>query len=178
MSPVHLRNLGIPRGCPEDRKGLFRARRPGTGHLGHNCGCRLERFGSSSSAPPTPQRLIPMERRQQDVQPSITLKETRILEHQSTFQAIEEQLNQTECTHIPSGSQGVDQPNSQVSSHHSGTSRSAAKSHHSSQLQVVSSSRQGYKWKNKASFSHRDKESDLMIQKLLEVVEEVHKSQK
>ncbi|MBW0481333.1 hypothetical protein O181_021048 [Austropuccinia psidii MF-1] len=38
MSPVHLRNLGIPRNQPEDRQGLFITRRPGTGHLGHRGG--------------------------------------------------------------------------------------------------------------------------------------------
>ncbi|MBW0469959.1 hypothetical protein O181_009674 [Austropuccinia psidii MF-1] len=35
MSPVHLRNLGIPRNQPEDREGLSRIRRPARGHLGH-----------------------------------------------------------------------------------------------------------------------------------------------
>ncbi|MBW0498362.1 hypothetical protein O181_038077 [Austropuccinia psidii MF-1] len=38
MSPVHLRNLGIPRNQPEDREGLFRARRPGRGHFRHSGG--------------------------------------------------------------------------------------------------------------------------------------------
>ncbi|MBW0533552.1 hypothetical protein O181_073267 [Austropuccinia psidii MF-1] len=47
---------------------------------------------------------------------------TRIGENQATIQAIEEQLNQTGHNLIPSGSQGVDQPNSQVASHHSGNS--------------------------------------------------------
>ncbi|MBW0492458.1 hypothetical protein O181_032173 [Austropuccinia psidii MF-1] len=79
MSPVHLRDLGIPRSQPEDREGLFRTRRPGRGHLGHNGGWQdiegnhthyaihfpikqkpqtrgLEGYGSSSSAPPTPPR--------------------------------------------------------------------------------------------------------------------------
>ncbi|MBW0474909.1 hypothetical protein O181_014624 [Austropuccinia psidii MF-1] len=32
MSPVYFRNLGIPRSQPEDRQGLFRTRRPGSGH--------------------------------------------------------------------------------------------------------------------------------------------------
>ncbi|MBW0528058.1 hypothetical protein O181_067773 [Austropuccinia psidii MF-1] len=36
MSPVHLRDLGIPRNQPEDREGLYRARRPGRGHLRHS----------------------------------------------------------------------------------------------------------------------------------------------
>ncbi|MBW0503775.1 hypothetical protein O181_043490 [Austropuccinia psidii MF-1] len=38
MSPVHLRNLEIPRNQPENRKGLDRTRRPGRGHLGHSGG--------------------------------------------------------------------------------------------------------------------------------------------
>ncbi|MBW0467994.1 hypothetical protein O181_007709 [Austropuccinia psidii MF-1] len=58
---------------------------------------------------------------------------TRIMENQATIQAIEEQLNQTGPTLIPSGSQGVDQNISPVASHHSGTNRSVAKIHHSSQ---------------------------------------------
>ncbi|MBW0578067.1 hypothetical protein O181_117782 [Austropuccinia psidii MF-1] len=36
MSPVHLRNLGIPRNHPEDRPGLFRVGRPGSGSHGHH----------------------------------------------------------------------------------------------------------------------------------------------
>ncbi|MBW0485642.1 hypothetical protein O181_025357 [Austropuccinia psidii MF-1] len=55
----------------------------------------------------------------------------RIRENQATFQAIEEEKNQTEHTPIPSGSQGVNQPDSPVASHHSGTRRSVTKSHHS-----------------------------------------------
>ncbi|MBW0460475.1 hypothetical protein O181_000190 [Austropuccinia psidii MF-1] len=99
MSPIHLRNFGIPRNQPEDRQGLFRTRRPGTGHLGHNSGWKeteqnnthcaitlsmqqkpkkrgLEEYGSSSSAPPTPQRLIPKVHGQQEVQNSIILGRT------------------------------------------------------------------------------------------------------
>ncbi|MBW0528820.1 hypothetical protein O181_068535 [Austropuccinia psidii MF-1] len=102
----------------------------------------------------------------------------RIRENQATIQAIEEQLTQTGHTKIPSGSQGVGQTSSPVASHHSGTSRSVAKSHHSSQSQVASRRRQGYKGKNKTSFKKRQKESDLMIQKLLDLVKEVHKNQK
>ncbi|MBW0476250.1 hypothetical protein O181_015965 [Austropuccinia psidii MF-1] len=97
MSPVHLRNLVIPRNQPEDRQGLFRTRR--SGNLGHSCGWkdtevsnthsaihlpiqqkpqnrRLEGYGSSSSAQPTPQRSFLMEHGQQGVQPSITLGRT------------------------------------------------------------------------------------------------------
>ncbi|MBW0474475.1 hypothetical protein O181_014190 [Austropuccinia psidii MF-1] len=52
------------------------------------------------------------------------------------MQAIEEQLTQTGHTQIPSGSQGVDQTSSPVDSNHSGTNRSVAKIHNSSQSQV------------------------------------------
>ncbi|MBW0531429.1 hypothetical protein O181_071144 [Austropuccinia psidii MF-1] len=84
MSPVHLKNLGFQRNQPEDRESLSRTRRPGGGHLGHSGGLQeiegnhtssaihfptkqkpqtrgLEGYGSSSSAPPTPQRSFPME---------------------------------------------------------------------------------------------------------------------
>ncbi|MBW0498479.1 hypothetical protein O181_038194 [Austropuccinia psidii MF-1] len=105
-------------------------------------------------------------------------RETRIREHQVTIQDIEEQLNQTGTTRIPSGSQGVDQKCSPVASHHSGTNRSVTKSHNSSQSQVVSRRRQGYKGKSKTSFNQRQRESDPMIQKLLDLVKELHKSQK
>ncbi|MBW0529995.1 hypothetical protein O181_069710 [Austropuccinia psidii MF-1] len=105
-------------------------------------------------------------------------RETRIRENQATIKAIEEQLNQTEPTFIPSGSQGVYQTSSPVASHHSGTNKSVAKSHHSSQSQVVSRRRQGYKGKSKKSFSQRQKESYPMIQKLLDLVKEFHRSQK
>ncbi|MBW0476018.1 hypothetical protein O181_015733 [Austropuccinia psidii MF-1] len=96
MSPVHLRNLGFQRNQSEDSKGLSRTRRPGRGHLEHSGGWQdtegnhthtaihfeiqqepqtrgLERHGSSSSAPPTPQRYISMEHGQQEVQPGIPL---------------------------------------------------------------------------------------------------------
>ncbi|MBW0480764.1 hypothetical protein O181_020479 [Austropuccinia psidii MF-1] len=110
----------------------------------------MEGYGSSSRPPPTPQRSFPMEYGQQEAQPSIPLgrtwskqfrlleeRETRIRENNATIQAIKEQLNKTGPTLIPSGPQGVDQPNHPVASHHSGTSRSVAKSHNSSQSQVV-----------------------------------------
>ncbi|MBW0546939.1 hypothetical protein O181_086654 [Austropuccinia psidii MF-1] len=93
MLPVHLRNQ------PEDKEGLLRTRRPGKGHLGHIGGWQdpegnhthyaihfpiqhkpqtrgLEGYGSSSSAPQTPQRSFPMEYGQQEVQPSIPLGRT------------------------------------------------------------------------------------------------------
>ncbi|MBW0466552.1 hypothetical protein O181_006267 [Austropuccinia psidii MF-1] len=99
MSPVHLRNLGFQRKQPEDKEGLSRTRRPGSGHLGHSGGWQdtegnhthpsihfpiqqeppsrgLERYGSSSSAPPIPQRFISMENGQQEVQPGIPLGRT------------------------------------------------------------------------------------------------------
>ncbi|MBW0518408.1 hypothetical protein O181_058123 [Austropuccinia psidii MF-1] len=79
-------------------------------------------------------------------------RETSIRENQATIQAIEGQLNQMGPTLIPSDSQGVDQPNSPVASHHSGTIRSVAMSHHSSQCQVVSRRRQGYKRKKQDIF--------------------------
>ncbi|MBW0478544.1 hypothetical protein O181_018259 [Austropuccinia psidii MF-1] len=105
-------------------------------------------------------------------------RETRIRENQATIQAIKEQLNKTGPTLIPSGSQGVEQTSSPVASHYSSTNRSVSKSHHSSQSQVASRRRQGYKCKNKTSFSQRKKESDSMIQKLLYLVKELYRSQK
>ncbi|MBW0520272.1 hypothetical protein O181_059987 [Austropuccinia psidii MF-1] len=99
MSPVHLRNLGLQRNQLQDREGLFRTRIPGRGHLGHSGGWQdteenhthpaiyfpiqqepqtrgLERYGSSSSSPQTPQRFISMEHGQQEVQPGIPLGRT------------------------------------------------------------------------------------------------------
>ncbi|MBW0531473.1 hypothetical protein O181_071188 [Austropuccinia psidii MF-1] len=99
MSPVHLRNLGFQRNKPEDREGLSRTRRPRRGHLGHSGRWKdtegnhthpaihfpiqqetqnrgLERYGSSSSAPPTPQRFISMDNGKQEVQPDIPLGRT------------------------------------------------------------------------------------------------------
>ncbi|MBW0520804.1 hypothetical protein O181_060519 [Austropuccinia psidii MF-1] len=96
MSPVHLINLGFQRNLQEYREGLSRTRRPGGGHLG-NCGGwkdievshthsaihipiyqkpqtrGLEGYGSSSSAPPTSQRLFSMENGQQEFQTIIPL---------------------------------------------------------------------------------------------------------
>ncbi|MBW0528072.1 hypothetical protein O181_067787 [Austropuccinia psidii MF-1] len=68
---------------------------------------------------------------------------TTIRENKETIQAREQQLNKTGPTLIPSGSQVVDQPNFPVASHHPGTSRSVAKSHHHLQSQVVSRRREG-----------------------------------
>ncbi|MBW0482390.1 hypothetical protein O181_022105 [Austropuccinia psidii MF-1] len=69
-------------------------------------------------------------------------RETRIRENKATIQAIEEQLNQTGPTLIPSGSQGVDQISSPVVLHHYETNRPVSKSHHSSQSLVASRRRQ------------------------------------
>ncbi|MBW0504684.1 hypothetical protein O181_044399 [Austropuccinia psidii MF-1] len=100
MSPVHLRNLGFQRNQLKDREGLSRTRRPGRGHLEHIGGWKdiegnhthsaihfpiqqepqtrgLDRHGSSSSAPPTPQIFLSMEHGQQEVQPGIPLGRTR-----------------------------------------------------------------------------------------------------
>ncbi|MBW0499777.1 hypothetical protein O181_039492 [Austropuccinia psidii MF-1] len=99
MSPVNLRSLGVQRNQPGDREGLSRTRRPGRGYFVHSGGLKdtegnhthpaihfpiqqepqnrgLERYGSSSSAPPTPQRFISMGYGQQEVQPGIPLGRT------------------------------------------------------------------------------------------------------
>ncbi|MBW0460731.1 hypothetical protein O181_000446 [Austropuccinia psidii MF-1] len=214
MSPVHLRNLGIPRGKPEDREGLSRTRRLGTGHLGHSGGWKdIEGNHTHSEIyfpiqkKPQTRGLFKLESHWEELGESfqkICLKEidskdlmliskgwnptrqfrlleeraARIRENQATIQAIEEQLTQTGNTQIPSGSQGSRKTSSPVASHHSGTNRSVTKSHHSSQSQEVSRRRQGHKGKNKTSFNQRQRESDPMIQKLLDLVKEVHKSQK
>ncbi|MBW0532256.1 hypothetical protein O181_071971 [Austropuccinia psidii MF-1] len=105
-------------------------------------------------------------------------REAGIGESQATIQAINEQLKQKEHTMIPSGSQGLDQPKSPVASHHSGTNRSVAKNHHSSQSQVRSRRRQGSKGNSITPFNQRHKELDPMIQKLLDLVKEVQKCHK
>ncbi|MBW0481992.1 hypothetical protein O181_021707 [Austropuccinia psidii MF-1] len=176
MSPVHLRNLGIPRNQPEDKEGLSRTRRPGGGHLGQSGGWKNIEGNHTHSAIHFPIQQKP-QTRGLDCQ-KICLREipfkdlteiikgwkptrqfrileeraTRIRENQATTQAIEELLNKKGPSLIPSGSQGVDQTSSPVASHNSGTSRSLAKSHHSSQSQVVSRRRQGYKGKKQDIF--------------------------
>ncbi|MBW0466753.1 hypothetical protein O181_006468 [Austropuccinia psidii MF-1] len=72
---------------------------------------------------------------------------SRIRENEATIQYIEKQPNQTENTLIPTGSQVLNLPDSPVASHHSGTIRSVAKSHHSSQRHVFSRRRHGSKGK-------------------------------
>ncbi|MBW0481211.1 hypothetical protein O181_020926 [Austropuccinia psidii MF-1] len=103
----------------------------------------------------------------------LEVSENRLRENHANIQAIEQQLTQTGHTQIPSGSQGAGQISSPVASHHSETNRSVAKSRHSSQSQEVYRRRQGYKGKNKTTFSKRKGESDPMIQKLLDLVKEV-----
>ncbi|MBW0504202.1 hypothetical protein O181_043917 [Austropuccinia psidii MF-1] len=186
MSPVHLRNLGFQRNQPEDREGLSRTRRPGGGHLGHSGGWQdtegnnthysihfpiqkepqtrgLERHGSTSSAPPTPQRFISMEHGQQEVQPGIPLVRTwsKLPEDLSQRDRLQrpygnyQRLESHQAVQTPGGSQGVDQTSSPVASHYSGANRSVAKSHHSSQSQEISRRRQGHKGKNKTTINQR-----------------------
>ncbi|MBW0557478.1 hypothetical protein O181_097193 [Austropuccinia psidii MF-1] len=125
MSPVHLRNLGFQKNQPEHREGLSRTRRPRRGDLGHSGGWQdtegnhthsaihfpipqqpqtrgLERHGSSSSSPPTPQRFISMEHGQQET--SETYGNHQKLE---SYQAVqtpggEGKQNKGESSHYPS----------------------------------------------------------------------------
>ncbi|MBW0466088.1 hypothetical protein O181_005803 [Austropuccinia psidii MF-1] len=106
----------------------------------------------------------------------LEVRASRIRENQATIQAIEEHLTHTGNTKIPSGSQGAGQISYQVASKDSKTNRSVAKSYHSPQSQEVSRRRQGYKGKNKTTFSQGIRESDPIIQKWLDLVKEVHKS--
>ncbi|MBW0556090.1 hypothetical protein O181_095805 [Austropuccinia psidii MF-1] len=70
-------------------------------------------------------------------------REARIRDNQATIQTIEEQLNQKKNNLIPSGSQGVNQPDFQVALHNSSTRRSVPKSHYFSQFLVFSRRGQG-----------------------------------
>ncbi|MBW0536544.1 hypothetical protein O181_076259 [Austropuccinia psidii MF-1] len=106
----------------------------------------------------------------------LEVRVNRMRENQANIQAKEEQMTHTGQPQIPSGSKGAGQISSPVASNQSETNRSVAKSHHSSQSQEFSRRRQGYKGKNKTNFSQRKKESDPMIQKLLDLVKEVHKN--
>ncbi|MBW0548892.1 hypothetical protein O181_088607 [Austropuccinia psidii MF-1] len=108
----------------------------------------------------------------------LEVRENRIRENQATIQAIEEQLTQTGHTQIPSGSQGEGQISPPVASHHSETNTLVAKSHHYSQYQEGFRRRQGYKGQKKTTFSQRKRESDPMIQKMLDLWKEVHSNQK
>ncbi|MBW0517258.1 hypothetical protein O181_056973 [Austropuccinia psidii MF-1] len=99
MSPVHLRDLGFQRNQPEEREGLSRTTIPRRGHLGHSGGWQdtegnhthsgihfpiqpepqtrvLERYGSSSSAPQTPQIFISIKHGQKEVHHGIPLDRT------------------------------------------------------------------------------------------------------
>ncbi|MBW0567182.1 hypothetical protein O181_106897 [Austropuccinia psidii MF-1] len=132
MSPVHLRDLGFQRNQPEDREGLSRARRPGRGHLGHSGGSKnnegdninpdihtpiqqvpqtrgLERYGSSSSAPPTPQRFLSMEHGQQEDPSQRDILQGPYGNHQrlESYQAVQipggkGKQNKGESSHYPS----------------------------------------------------------------------------
>ncbi|MBW0480223.1 hypothetical protein O181_019938 [Austropuccinia psidii MF-1] len=193
MSHVYLRDLGLQRNQPEDREGLSRTRRPVRGHLGHSGGWQNNEGDHINAAIHTPihcQKICLKEIDFEDLMvitkgwnPTrqfrlLEARAQRIREKQATIQAIEDQLTQTGPTQIPSGSQGAGKISPPVASHHSETNKSMTKSHHSSQFQEVSRRRKGYKGKNKTSFSQRQKDSDPMIQKLLDLVKEVHKNQK
>ncbi|MBW0476111.1 hypothetical protein O181_015826 [Austropuccinia psidii MF-1] len=138
MSAVHLRDLGFQRNQPEDREGLSRTRRPGKGHLGHSGEWkdtegnhtysaihfpiqqepqtrRLERYGSSSSAPPTPQRFILMEHGYQE-------EKTRIQgQKQDHLQPKEERVRPNDPEAVGFGERSAQEPevavhNSRISS--------------------------------------------------------------
>ncbi|MBW0514914.1 hypothetical protein O181_054629 [Austropuccinia psidii MF-1] len=102
MSHVHLRKLGLQRNQQENRPGFVRVRRLGSGNHGHHNKWKdsevnhthiaihpsiqwepqtrgLEGYGSSPSAPPTPQISIPMENGQQEVHPNFTLGRTGMI---------------------------------------------------------------------------------------------------
>ncbi|MBW0536467.1 hypothetical protein O181_076182 [Austropuccinia psidii MF-1] len=239
MSPVHLRSLGIPRNQPDDKEGMSRTRRPGRGNLGHSGGWQeiegnhthssihfpiqkkpqtreLEGYGSSSSAPRTPQRPFSTEHRKQEVQHSIPLGRTwskfpedmsqrdrfqkpydnhpRLELHQEVqTSGGEGNQDKGESKHYPSHRRTTDpdraysdsfrltmsRPN-QLSSSFIPFSNQQISGQESTftQSQVISSRRQGYKGQNKTSFNQRQRYLDSMIQKPLELVKEVHKSQK
>ncbi|MBW0561499.1 hypothetical protein O181_101214 [Austropuccinia psidii MF-1] len=127
MSPVHLRNLGSQRNQPEDRESLSRTRRPGRGNIGHSGGWQdtegnhthpaihfpiqqepqtrgLERYGSSSSAPPTPQRFISMEHGRQE-------EKTRIQgQKQDLLQPEEERVRPNDPEAVGFGERSAQKP--------------------------------------------------------------------
>ncbi|MBW0491919.1 hypothetical protein O181_031634 [Austropuccinia psidii MF-1] len=184
MSLVHLRNVGIQRNQTEDRQGLFRTRKPGTGYLGHSCAWQDTKGNNTHCAINLSIQQKPQTRGLGDMDQALKLHKllkylfqhimenkilnlashwaglgasfericlkdihfkslmvvtkgwnlkrqsklleegtTSIRENKHTIQVIEEQLNQTELTLVPSSSQGVDQPKSPVASHHSSTRR-------------------------------------------------------
>ncbi|MBW0462119.1 hypothetical protein O181_001834 [Austropuccinia psidii MF-1] len=97
MSPVHLRDLCIPRHQPEEITGIFRSKRSVFGMHGEWKYTELNHYhtpihlqlqqrpqtrgldghGSSTSAPPTPQRPVPVEHGTQEFQPGFRLGRTR-----------------------------------------------------------------------------------------------------
>ncbi|MBW0474346.1 hypothetical protein O181_014061 [Austropuccinia psidii MF-1] len=181
MLSVHLRSLGIPRNQPEDREGFSRTRRPGRGHLGQS-GIWQDTEVQPSIPLCRTWGKLPEDMSQRDILQR-PYGNHQMMESHQEFQTPGGEGNQDngESSHYPrygrtaepdraysdsfTVSQGVDQPKSPVASHHSGTSRSVAKSHHYSQSQVVSRRRQRYRGKNKTSFSQSKKESYPMIQK-------------
>ncbi|MBW0553560.1 hypothetical protein O181_093275 [Austropuccinia psidii MF-1] len=62
MSLVNLRNIGIQRNQTEDRQGLSRTRRPGTGYLGHSCGWQDTEGNHTNSAITLPIQQKPQTR--------------------------------------------------------------------------------------------------------------------
>ncbi|MBW0512025.1 hypothetical protein O181_051740 [Austropuccinia psidii MF-1] len=111
-------NLYKAQSKPEDREGLSRTRIPGREHHGHSGGWQdtegnhthsaihisiqqksqtrgLEGYGSSSSAPPTPQRSFPIDHGQQEVQPCIKLGRT--------WSKLSEGLSQRDTLQTPYG---------------------------------------------------------------------------
>ncbi|MBW0465159.1 hypothetical protein O181_004874 [Austropuccinia psidii MF-1] len=224
MLPVDLRHFGFQRHQPEDREGFSRTRRPGKGHLGHSSGWQdiegnythsaihipiqqkpqtrgLEGYGSSSSAPQTPQKPFSIEHGQQEVQPGIPLGRTwgklpedlsqrdrlqrpygnhqRLQSHQAVqTPGGEGKQDKGESIHCPSYRRTTDpdraysdslrlkrsspnQPSSGLIPFRK--QQISGKSHHSSQSKEVFRRGQGYKGKNKTTFSKRKRESDPMI---------------
>ncbi|MBW0516120.1 hypothetical protein O181_055835 [Austropuccinia psidii MF-1] len=74
MSPVHLRNLRVPRNHPDDIEGLFRTRNSGRGHIGHIGGWQYTERNHTHSSIHFPIKQKPQTRGL--VQPSIPLGKT------------------------------------------------------------------------------------------------------
>ncbi|MBW0461108.1 hypothetical protein O181_000823 [Austropuccinia psidii MF-1] len=146
MSPVSLRNFGFPRNQPEDRQGMFGTKRSGSGsycglqktHRNHSNASinlpikqesqtrGLEEYGSSSSAPQTPQRLIKMEHGQQEVKTRI--KWGRTLENPTEdispfrdLMEIKKRLESPEAVQTPGRKGSQDKGNSSYYLNHRGT---------------------------------------------------------
>ncbi|MBW0498247.1 hypothetical protein O181_037962 [Austropuccinia psidii MF-1] len=105
-------------------------------------------------------------------------RETRIRENQATIQAIEEQINKTMPSLIPSVSQVVDKPTLWWLP----PFRHQKISGQASPFFTIQGSFQKetrkQREKNNTSFNQRQRESEPVIQKLLGWVKEVHRSQK